>query len=110
FVPQDRYLAWVALACGAFGWMLIRSAASREQRRSASQGLIDAASGLYNAKGLSQLGAGLLAQCRRESRPLGMVVLDFSDLPEVTDIYGREISRKVQGYVVRRMKALAGTR
>jgi GGDEF domain-containing protein len=103
-------LAWSALAGAMGGWLLMRSAGATRLRRVKDDGLIDAPSGLYNVQGMVRIGSEMLAQCYRDGRPLGIVVLDFTDLPEVRDIYGRDISRKLQGHVVSRMKSLAGAR
>lgn len=104
----DSHLLSMALVCAMSALAALRSAAWMERRSAVEDGLVDAASGLYNRQGLASAGGGLLQTARREGKPLSLVLLDFSDLPEVRSIYGREISRKLHMRVVRRMKAIAG--
>lgn len=101
------FLAW-ALACAAGAVAASRGGAWLQRRSAERQGLIDAASGLYNRHGLAAAGAHLLRQARQEGKPTSLVVLDFNDLLEVRSIYGRETSRKLHLHVVRRIKAIAG--
>lgn len=105
---EDGHLLSFALACAMAGLAALRLAAWMERRSAVEEGLVDAGTGLYNRQGLGRAGEGLLQTARREGKPLSLVLLDFSDLPEVRSIYGREISRKLHLRVVRRMKAIAG--
>lgn len=69
----------------------------------------DRSTGLYNRAGLFAAVAEATS-LHRGSKPLSMVVVDFADLHEVYQIYGSTIARKVVARVVRRVRAIAGTR
>ncbi|MEJ6023408.1 GGDEF domain-containing protein [Ramlibacter sp. PS4R-6] len=68
---------------------------------------MDRSTGLFNR-------AGLFAAAKDEQRrrgagvPVSAIVLEFSDLPEVRDIYGAAIARKVVDRLVRRLRSVAG--
>src|SRR5207253_3531676 len=70
---------------------------------------MDASTGLFNR-------AGLFAAARQEvgrhaaGAPVAAIVLEFSDLAEVREIYGAPVARKVVKEVVRRLRAAAGRR
>jgi GGDEF domain-containing protein len=106
--PEQASTAWISVVCAAVAAALLRIAAARERRWAAGQGLIDLSSGLYNRQGLCHAAEAHATRSSIDGRPLGLVVLDFADLVEVRDIYGREVSRKLQLHVVRRVRALAG--
>lgn len=97
-----------ALACAFVALVCLRWATAMELRWAQQEGLLDAPTGLYNRDGLCRAGANVLQGARREGRPVSLLLLDFSDLPEVRSIYGRETSRKLHAKVVRKMKAIAG--
>jgi diguanylate cyclase (GGDEF)-like protein len=108
--PDDSRLVYLALASAVLGLGMLRGAVWAERRWAAEQGLLDAATGLFNRQGLCRAGELLLRQARQQGRPASLIILDFSDLQEVRSIYGREISRKVHAKVVAKMKAIAGPR
>src|SRR5689334_6024287 len=62
----------------------------------------DRSTGLYNRAGLFAAVAEA-TRLQRGDKPLSMVVVEFSDLHEVYQIYGATIARKVVGRIVRRM-------
>lgn len=99
-----------ALGCAVLSAMLLRWGAGAERRRAVAQGLIDANTGLYNRRGLSEAGEAMLRQARAEGRGVCLVVIDFEDLMEVRAIYGEAISRKLLARVVRKMHAIAAGR
>lgn len=90
-------------------WIARCLGASRpSQAHAAVRGYLDGSTGLYNQAGLLDYGAAMLRAARTERRPLAMVILDFSDLPEVQGIYGNRISRKVLARVTGKLVAAAG--
>lgn len=74
------------------------------------QGRVDASTALYNQRGLLAYGADMLQACRRDHRPLCMVVLDCADLLEVRSIYGSRIGRKLLARIVRKLNQIVGER
>jgi GGDEF domain-containing protein len=74
----------------------------------ASVDMHDRSTGLYNRSGL--LAAANEAAQRVGGKPLSMVVIEFADLQEVYQIYGNVIARKVVARIIRRLRALAGSR
>jgi GGDEF domain-containing protein len=97
-----------ALACAVLSLVALRIGAGAHKRFLAARGWLDAASGLGNRQALLHVGENVLAQTRAQGRPLTAIVLDFADLLEVRDIYGREISHKVLLRVVRKVQSIAG--
>ena len=97
-----------ALACAVLSLVALRVGAGAHKRFLAARGWLDAASGLGNRQALVHVGETVLAQARAHGRPLTAVVLDFADLLEVRDIYGRHVAHKVLLRVVRKMQAVAG--
>jgi len=73
-------------------------------------GRIDAGTSLYNKAGFSAHGNEMLAEARRDNRPLAVVVFDCVDLLEVRTIYGGRIARKLMGRIVSRLTALTAER
>ena len=71
---------------------------------------MDPSTGLYNFEGLMSAADELLAPARRDGRPLTVIVIEFSDLREVRQLYGHAVSRKVVTNVVRKLQAVAGRR
>lgn len=69
----------------------------------------DRSTGLYNRGGLFAA-ANEAVQARVAALPVSMVVLDFTDLREVYQIYGNAVARKVVERIVRRLRSLAGSR
>ncbi|HVZ43027.1 MAG TPA: diguanylate cyclase [Ramlibacter sp.] len=108
--PASEQLTLAALACAAMGLVLLREGTAMQARRDAGLGRIDPSSGLYNRAGLIRAGEVLLDETRAAGKALAVVVLDFDDLVEVRNIYGRETSRKLLAHVVRRMRAVCGSR
>jgi diguanylate cyclase (GGDEF)-like protein len=108
--PQASHVALIALACAGGGLTLLRESAAMQVRLEAAQGLLDPATGLYNAKGLMAASREPVAAARRLGRESAVIVIEFDDLLEVRTIYGRDTSRKVVARIVRRLQAVAGTR
>ncbi|MBI5277894.1 MAG: GGDEF domain-containing protein [Burkholderiales bacterium] len=100
-------VAALALACAAVGSAALQAGTAAERRQAELRGWIDARSGLHNSMGLARAGDAMLAQSGGAG---ALVVLEFSDLLEVNEIYGRETSRKLQQRVVDRIRVLAGAR
>jgi GGDEF domain-containing protein len=73
-------------------------------------GRVDAGTGLYNKAGFSAHGAEMLAEARRENRPLAVAVFDCADLLEVRTIYGGRMARKLMGRIVSKLTSLAADR
>jgi GGDEF domain-containing protein len=69
----------------------------------------DRSTGLYNRAGLFAVIAEAIRMDRGD-KALGMVVVEFSDLHEVYQIYGATIARKVVARIVRRLRSIAGLR
>ena len=69
----------------------------------------DHSTGLYDRAGLFDVAAEAIRLQRPDTR-LSMVVLEFSDLHEVFEIYGSTIARKVVARIVRRLRDIAGLR
>lgn len=78
--------------------------------RPLSSDAIDRSTGLYNRAGLFAAARDALHRRGVADGPVGMVVLEFSDLREVYQIYGGEIARKVVARIIRRLKVLQGSR
>lgn len=70
---------------------------------------LDRSTGLYNMAGLFNA-ARAEARHHSDDTRSSAIVLEFSELVEVRDIYGAAIGRKVVAKVVRRLRALAGVR
>lgn len=70
---------------------------------------VDRSTGLLNRGALFAAVAEHLGSCR-DAGGISALVLEFSDLPEVRDIYGAGVARKVVAKVVRRLRAAAGLR
>ena len=85
-----------------FGVAMRRSDEAMERRHR------DASTGLYNLEGLLAQGGHVLQACADERKPACMVVFDCTDLQEVHTIYGRQISRRIMGRLVRKLGAIAG--
>jgi GGDEF domain-containing protein len=69
----------------------------------------DRSTGLYNRAGLFAAARDAIHR-RAADAPVGMVVLEFTDLREVYQIYGSAIARKVVARIIRRLKVLQGSR
>jgi diguanylate cyclase (GGDEF)-like protein len=82
-----------------FAWWPTR--ASRSRRAG-----IDRCTGLYERASLLETAQATCDQLR--TQPFSIVVLDFSELREVHDIYGAAVTRKLIDKVVRRVEMLAG--
>jgi diguanylate cyclase (GGDEF)-like protein len=74
------------------------------------QGRLDSGTSLYNHAGFLAHGDEMLAACRRDGRPLSVVVFDCSDLLEVRTIYGSTIARKLLARIVRKLSVLCADR
>src|SRR5438105_7339236 len=70
-------------------------------------GALDQSTGVYNRAGLFAA-AEEIVHIRAEGTPVSVVVVDCSDLRELYQIYGKSISRKVAGRLVRRLRVMAG--
>ncbi|HTH81071.1 MAG TPA: diguanylate cyclase [Ramlibacter sp.] len=77
--------------------------------RPASGGAIDRSTGLYNRAGLFAAARDAIHR-RAADAPVGMVVLEFTDLREVYQIYGSAVARKVVARIIRRLKVVQGSR
>ena len=97
-----------ALACAVLSLAVLRIGSSAQRRCLAALGWLDAASGLGNRAALSSQGATLLQSARRDGRQMTVVLLDFADLLEVGEIYGRAVRQRVLKRVVRKMESIAG--
>ena len=97
-----------ALACAVLSLAALRIGAGVHRRFLAARGWLDQASGLGNRQALMHVGETFLGQARSEGRGLTAIVLDFADLLEVRDIYGRHVSHKVLLRVVRKIQSIAG--
>jgi GGDEF domain-containing protein len=69
-------------------------------------GRIDPGTALYNLAGFAAHGNVLLANCRRDKRPLSVAVFNCADLLEVREIYGSRIARKLRERTVRKLSGL----
>lgn len=69
---------------------------------------LDRSTGLYNRSGL--FAAANEAVRLRGGCELSMVLLDFTDLVEILQIYGNATARKLVDRIVRRVRVLAGLR
>ncbi|MBC5766708.1 diguanylate cyclase domain-containing protein [Ramlibacter albus] len=87
-----------------------RVAAALQGRSPAAREFLDTTTGLGNHGGLAGIGQPMLDAARRDGRPFSIVVLDFSELTEVREIYGTETARRVVQRVVRKLRLLAGPR
>ena len=97
-----------ALACAVLALGVLRIGGGAQRRSLAARGWLDAATGLGNRQAFTHLGAGVLQAARRDGRKMTAVLLDFADLLEVRDIYGRQVSQRVLTRVVRKVQAIAG--
>ncbi|HSI52893.1 MAG: GGDEF domain-containing protein [Ramlibacter sp.] len=79
----------------------------RREARSAHGG-VDARTGLYNFEGLMDAAELLLERANAECRPLSVVVLEFSDLREVRQIYEPATCDRLIAKVVRKLDTVAG--
>ena len=68
---------------------------------------IDSSTALYNQAGFAAHGDELLAECRRDKRPLSVAIFDCADLLEVREIYGSRIARKLTARIVRKLDILS---
>lgn len=68
---------------------------------------LDQSTGVYNRSGLFAA-AEEAVRVRPEGTPVSVVVVECSDLRELYQVYGKTISRKVAGRVVRRLRMMAG--
>jgi len=69
----------------------------------------DRSTGLYNRPGLIAA-ANEILDAMPEGTAATMIVVEFSDLREVCDIYGRSTARKIISRVVSRLERVAGMR
>jgi diguanylate cyclase (GGDEF)-like protein len=97
-----------ALACAVLALGVLRLASAAQRRSLAARGWLDAGTGLGNRQALGEVGAGILQAARRDRRQMTAVVLDFADLLEVREIYGRQVGQRVLARVVRKVQAIAG--
>jgi GGDEF domain-containing protein len=100
-------LGALALAGGAVVSRALQVAVTSARRKAEALGWIDRRTGLYNLRGLAQAGEAALAPADGEG---SLVVLAFTDLLEVHEIYGRDTSRRMQQRVVDQVRRLAGAR
>ena len=107
-MSPPQALPEAALACAVSSLLALRIGAGVQKRFLGARGWLDAVSGLGNRDALAHVGENVLAQARAEGRQLTAVVLDFADLLEVRDIYGRHVSQKVLMRVVRKIHGIAG--
>lgn len=103
-------LLQAAFACAVLGLASLHLSVTGQRLQARRAGLVDLATGLYNRAGLVREGDALLARCRRGERRLALVVIEFSDLQEVQQLYGRRIGLMVVECVVSRMRRIAGPR
>ena len=85
-------------------------AVMRRPDETLEHGRIDSATSIYNHAGFVAHGDEMLAACRRDGRPMSVVVFDCADLLEVRTIYGSSIARKLMARIVRKLSALAADR
>jgi diguanylate cyclase (GGDEF)-like protein len=69
----------------------------------------DRSTGLYNRAGLFAA-ANEALRLRAAGAPVSMLVLDFGDLREVYEIYGKAVAQEVLTRIVRGVRAVAGVR
>jgi diguanylate cyclase (GGDEF)-like protein len=103
-VASRRFAAWLSQQL-AVALKLVPGPKRLVQSRRTG---IDKCTGLYDRGAL--VDAGQAFADRAVAQPFGIIVLDFSELREVRDIYGPQVSRKLIAKVVRRVEALAGRR
>lgn len=60
-----------------------------------------------NRMALMEAGDRLIAQSRRNKKPLSVIVFDQGDLPELHSIYGREIAERCSGKLAEALRAMA---
>lgn len=70
---------------------------------------IDRSTGVYNGTGLVAAVDDAMRR-RGDAVAVSAIVLEFSDLREVREIYGAAVARKVVAEVVHRVRAVAGSR
>jgi diguanylate cyclase (GGDEF)-like protein len=99
-----------ALGCTVLAGAAWRLSLTVQHLQARRAGLVDVSTGLYSRLGLVREGDALLARCQRADRRLALVVIEFPDLQEVQQIYGRRIGQKVVERVVSRMRRIAGVR
>jgi GGDEF domain-containing protein len=85
-------------------------AVMRRPDETLENGRIDGSTAMYNEVGFTAYGDEMLAACRRDGRPLSVVVFDCADLLEVRDIYGSRIARELRTRIVRKLCALSADR
>ena len=85
-------------------------ATCNRMRREANSGFggVDTRTGLYNFEGLMDAAEPLLERANTEFQPLSVVVLEFSDLREVRQIYDVQTCNRLIAKVVRKLDAVAG--
>ena len=101
-VPEDAFV------CALASLAALRLSPVLRRRELQAHGGLDGSTGLANLAALAAVGEPLLAKSRRAGRPFSIVVLDFTELAEVREIYGRGIATRVLGRVVARMHELGG--
>jgi GGDEF domain-containing protein len=71
--------------------------------------LADRSTGLYHRAGLIAAANRIVGE-QAPGAPFAMIVVEFTELREICDIYGNGVARKVVATIVRRMRSIAGWR
>lgn len=87
-----------------FGSVMRRPDDALEHRR------LDGSTGLYNLEGLYEHGSEIVAACRRDRRPVSLIVMDCADLQEIRGVYGRQVNRKLRAKVIKKLTSVTGER
>jgi GGDEF domain-containing protein len=98
-LAQAGVLGFFAVVAALFGGALRELDAQAEQARR------DRSSQLYNEQGFFNHGAELFEECRRLRRPFSLVLLNASDLHEVSDLVGRNASNQLFARLVAELSA-----
>ena len=85
-------------------------AVMRRPDETLENGRIDGSTAMYNGEGFAAHGDEMLAACKRDGRPLSVVVFDCADLLEVRAIYGSRIARKLIERIARKLSVLSADR
>jgi len=97
------------LGAGLRRWLAgcARVLAWSPRARLRSRGWLDESTGLCNAEGFLPMADQRLARMRRDGQRLSLLVIDFADLLEVREIYGRQVSRAVLVRIVSKLRQCA---
>lgn len=85
-------------------------AVMRRPDETLENGRIDGGTAMYNLAGFAAYGDEMLEACKRDDRPLSVVVFDCADLLEVRAIYGSTTTRKLMARIVNKLSALSADR